>query len=180
MKIYTKTGDKGKTGLFGGERVEKNHPRLEAYGTADELNSHIGYLRTLVPDSAIADDLRMIQSTLFKIGSLLATPVDSKVFSSLEQLNEASVSFLETKIDKMEASLPDLKNFILPGGKGEAAYCHVVRTVCRRFERELVAMEIHRIRFPEEILRYVNRLSDYFFVLARHLNNLAGVKDVEI
>ena len=177
MKIYTKTGDKGETGLLGGERVKKNNPRLKAYGAADELNSNIGYLISLTEDEPLKKELKAIQKTLFTLGSLLAAPPDSKNFKTLPKLESEDIVRLESIIDEREDILPPLTAFILPGGSPAAAYCQVVRAVCRRFERELVEMRVGKVDFPEVILIYANRLSDYFFVLSRFINYKMGIED---
>jgi cob(I)alamin adenosyltransferase len=166
MKIYTKTGDKGQTSLFGGKRVEKHHIKLEAYGTIDELNSHIGLLRDF-SDESLASFLIDIQMNLFNIGSHLATPKDNdKLISLLPSISNDFVLDLEKKIDEIDATLPELKHFVLPGGAKEVSHCHIARTVCRRAERHVS----HLSEFEEVdniILVYLNRLSDYLFILSR-------------
>lgn len=165
MKIYTKKGDSGTTSLLGGNRVPKHHLRIEAYGTVDELNSHIGMVRDLNPDSAVNDILLKVQDRLFTLGSHLALEKeDSKM--KLPELFESDVTFLETEIDKMEEQLPEMRNFVLPGGHQLISSTHIARCVCRRAERLSVHLsEVHRI--DELIIRYLNRLSDYLFVLSR-------------
>jgi len=166
MNIYTKTGDKGDTSLIGGQRVPKTHERLEAYGSIDELNSWIG----LIACQDIADKhktlLHNIQHQLFIVGSHLACPTPEKV-ATLPQLHTDDISALEQAIDEMDAQLPKLKNFILPGGNTLSSYCHIARTVCRRTERNI--LRINDFTCSENILIYINRLSDYLFVLARIL-----------
>ena len=164
MKIYTKTGDKGKTSLLSGKRVEKFHPRLHAYGTTDELNSWIGLLREYAQPQT-KSQLITIQETLFNIGSHLAAEGGEQKFP-MPVLNELRVAELEQAIDGMNETLPELRNFILPGGHISVAQCHIARTVCRRAERYVVEMAATD-QIPEFIVVYLNRLSDYLFVLAR-------------
>ena len=169
MKIYTKTGDKGDTALIGGQRVPKTHERLEAYGSIDELNSWMG----LIACQDIADKhktlLHNIQNQLFVVGSHLACPSPEKA-ATLPQLHTDDISVLEQAIDDMDATLPKLKNFVLPGGNTIASYCHIARTVCRRVERNILRISDFK---PEETdLIYINRLSDYLFVLARAVSEL--------
>jgi cob(I)alamin adenosyltransferase len=168
-KIYTKTGDKGKTSLIGGTRVPKHHYRLEAYGTVDELNAHIGMIRFWSTDEHTNSILTAIQEKLFMIGAYLAT--DDTISDLRDKLDgrEQEIASLEEEMDKMESSLPPLKNFILPGGHPAAAQCHIVRTVCRRAERRINQMAAETEVAPW-IIRYINRLSDYFFVLSRFLS----------
>jgi cob(I)alamin adenosyltransferase len=171
LKIYTKTGDAGLTSLFGGARVAKNDARIEAYGTVDELNSTIGVARAAWPSSPIDDELHRIQSDLFDIGALLASPGKERFGG----VSDARIAALESGIDAMEHELAPLKTFVLPGGTLAAAQLHIARTVCRRAERLIVALQDER---TEATLRYVNRLSDYLFVAARFANAKAGVADV--
>lgn len=175
MKIYTKTGDAGTTSLFGGTRVPKHHIRIEAYGTVDELNSHIG----LVKDQDIAkghkERLTDIQDRLFTIGAMLATdPEKATLKSGAERLNiprisEEDITVLEIEIDSMNDSLPPMTHFILPGGHTTVSYCHIARCVCRRAER-LTVLLFSKQPVDELVLKYLNRLSDYLFVLARKLS----------
>lgn len=176
MKIYTKTGDEGETGLFGGARVSKADERVSAYGEVDELNSCIGILRTHVEDDDIDALLARIQSQLFDLGAELAT-VPGRDTSGQPRLDVSDVEGLEAAIDRHEVGLPPLKTFVLPGGTPGAAHAHLARTVCRRAERSLVSL---RASSPvrDEAMHYVNRLSDLLFVLARALNHAAGVPDV--
>lgn len=165
MKIYTKKGDSGKTSLLGGTRVAKSHERIEAYGTIDELNSFLGMVSDLDSDAARVIFIRNIQSRLFTIGSSLAAEtVRSKDFKP--DLEEADVLALENAIDQMNETLPTMKNFILPGGSQLVSSSHIARTVCRRVER-LVVKLAESEEMEEIIIRYLNRLSDYLFVLAR-------------
>ena len=174
MRIYTKTGDDGETGLFGGGRVSKADARVEAYGTLDELNSILGWSITQQPDSMVAAQLHAVQSDLFVLGAHLATPNQTRGRKpQLPDLPERRIAELELEIDRMEQGLPPLQTFILPGGSAAGAAIHYGRTVCRRAERRIAALAavdtLDRI-----ILVYLNRLSDYLFVLARHVNHAAG------
>ncbi len=167
MKIYTKKGDQGKTSLIGGTRVLKHHNRIDAYGTVDELNSFIGLIADQQIDSRSKDILIQIQNKLFTVGSKLASdPEKSKM--KLPDLLEQDIVLLEEQMDLMNQQLPDLKNFILPGGHPLASYCHIARCVCRRAER-LVVKIASQEPVEEIIVKYLNRLSDYLFVLARKL-----------
>ena len=174
MKIYTKTGDAGETSLLGGERVRKDHHRIEAYGTIDELNSHIGVVRATWPGGPIDAELAAIQSELFDIGALLASAAPNEKFRGVR---EERIEALESAIDRMEAELAPLKNFVLPGGSPEAAAMHVGRTVCRRGERMVVALG-EPGDDTSRATRYLNRLSDFLFVAARYANHVKGVDDV--
>lgn len=167
MKIYTKTGDKGETSLLGGTRVPKYHLRIEAYGTVDELNSHIGLIRDQNINKNDKDVLLEIQNTLFVIGSHLAKdPEKEKV--KIPEINESDIEYLENLMDEMNENLPDLKFFILPGGHPAASHCHIARCVCRRAERIAIQLSDSSIVEPV-IIKYLNRLSDYLFVLSRKL-----------
>ena len=168
MKIYTRTGDSGETSLFGGTRVAKNDLRIEAYGTVDELNSFIGVARASWPSSPIDAQLQKVQGDLFDIGAYLAAP-DSNRFKGAAQ---SRIDELEKEIDRMEAELAPLKNFILPGGSPAASHLHVARTVCRRAERIVVTLGD-----ASTTLAYLNRLADYLFVSARYANKRHGVAD---
>jgi len=167
FRIYTKTGDKGETALFGGKRVPKSHLRVDAYGTVNELNSFLGLLRDAVADPDIRSSLENVQHRLFTVGSHLASDPDKQL--STPDLLPADIAMLENEMDEMDASLPPLRNFILPGGHSTVSLCHVCRTVCRRAER--LAVALHQSGDPVEdiVLQYLNRLSDWFFVLARKL-----------
>jgi cob(I)alamin adenosyltransferase len=167
MKIYTKTGDKGQTSLIGGTRVPKHHIRIEAYGTVDELNSWIGLLRDLALEKNNADLLAEIQDRLFTIGSLLAAdPEKSKM--KLPELQDEDITLLEKEIDAMNEVLPTMRSFVLPGGHTHVSYCHIARCVCRRAERNITHLA-ENAPLDERIPKYVNRLSDYLFVLSRKL-----------
>lgn len=176
MKIYTKRGDTGETGLFGGERVQKDHLRIRTYGTLDELNSVLGVLQAQpgVPGS-LRETIARVQAELFQLGAELATPRGKSVPSGL--LGDTEIQRLEQAIDSMEAVLPPLQSFILPGGSLAASYLHLARTVARRGERELVALN-RAEPLREPVLRYLNRLSDHLFVAARFANFEAKVADV--
>jgi cob(I)alamin adenosyltransferase len=171
VKIYTRTGDSGETSLFGGTRVSKNDPRIEAYGTVDELNAFIGAARTCWPSSPIDPQLESVQSDLFEIGAQLSSPGSSR-FAGVD---ESRIIALENSIDEMESELPPLTSFILPGGSPAAAQLHMARTVCRRAERLIVALSDESTKTT---LIYLNRLSDYLFVAARFANKRNGVEDV--
>jgi len=166
IRIYTKTGDSGQTSLLGGQRVPKHHLRIEAYGNTDELNAHIGLLRDLQQGNDTALALIRIQNQLFVIGSHLAM-APGKVSFKLPELNPQEIRFLEEAIDTMNERLPEMKNFVLPGGHPVVSQCHITRCVCRRAERGIVHLsEIEPV--DPFILEYMNRLSDYFFVLGRY------------
>lgn len=175
MKIYTKTGDKGKTSLFGGTRVDKHHIRINAYGTVDELNSWLGLLRDQKMDTHSQEILIATQDKLFTVGAILATDPDkAQLKSGKERLNIpkvllSDVELLEKEIDSMNESLPPMTHFILPGGHTTVSYCHITRTVCRRAER-MVSLLHENEPVDELVLIYLNRLSDYLFVLARKLS----------
>ena len=171
FKIYTKAGDDGKTGLIGGERVSKHHIRVESYGTVDELNSHIGMIRCHVKGETEEILLAEVQNDLFTIGSFLASAASSII--TLPELGEEKIGRLESEIDRLTAVLPELKNFILPGGSIQGAQAHVARCVCRRAERLVVQLsDIEDV--PAFVVKYLNRLSDYLFTLARFLDHQNG------
>lgn len=172
MKIYTKTGDSGETSLFAGGRVRKDHVRVEAYGTVDELNSFIGMVRSYALPPQANAWLEHIQNHLFVVGADLATPLDSTP-KWLVRLDDQPIAFLENAIDQMDEDLPKMTAFILPGGVPAAAMLHVARTVCRRAERACVTLK-HEAAINEAVLRYLNRLSDFLFTLARWVNLQAG------
>jgi cob(I)alamin adenosyltransferase len=184
MKIYTGTGDKGKTSLFSGERIEKSHDRVEAYGNVDELNSNLGVLAASLPDvlPGLASDIRQIQKTLFHIGSWMATTADSSSIAYLEKIGEDRIEFLEHSIDTMQEQIPELKGFIIPGGSLPASQAHVARTVCRRAERRMLKLVtqpdsgIDEEQF-QQISVFINRLSDYLFMAARFINHQLGEAD---
>lgn len=165
--IYTKTGDAGTTSLVGGSRVDKDNKRVEAYGTVDELNSHVGLLAEMLRrfKGGYYDELKAVQKNLFDIQTLLATE-DEAIYARLPQLQLEEVDILERQIDTISDRLPKLQNFVIAGGNIEGAQAHVCRTVCRRAERVIVALA-HDVSVDQVVLRYINRLSDYLFVLAR-------------
>ncbi len=179
MKIYTKTGDDGTTGLFGGQRVRKNHLRIEAYGTVDELNSLIGVVRSHGPIPDHVDELLgTIQGQLFVLGADLATPDRKERRNiSIPRVISDDVTCLESAIDKLEEDLPPLKHFILPGGTQAGSLLHVARTVARRGERLTVALYAEEPEIGELPIRFLNRLSDLLFVLARTVNHLGGIEE---
>ncbi len=178
MKIYTKTGDEGKTSLFGGKRVDKNSVRLEAYGTVDELNSVIGIAVAEGASEKVNLILKELQNQLFLLGSDLATPLDeTKIKIEVPRTTPETVEKLEHWIDELDEELPELKVFILPGGTKSAAYLHLARTVCRRAERNTVELA-GREQINEFVVKYLNRLSDLLFVLARYENFANNVPDV--
>ena len=178
MKIYTKTGDAGQTSLVGGQRVSKCCQRLESYGTVDELNSHIGLLMADVTDAQDTATLLDVQRTLFVFGGYLATDTTTREVRPGNIITHDMVETLEREIDRLQDNVPPLRLFILPGGTRAAAQAHVCRTVCRRTEREILRLAYEGIDIDVNVLSYVNRLSDYLFVLARKLNCDAGVEDI--
>lgn len=184
MKVYTKTGDKGTTALFGGDRVPKHHIRIESYGTVDELNSHIGLVRDQDINPHYKEILIRIQDRLFTAGAILATPPQKEVLKNGKQrlniprISEADIQLLENEIDSMEEALPPMTHFVLPGGHTTVSYCHIARCVCRRAERLSVRLnEIEAI--DPLVLTYLNRLSDYLFVLARKLSADLSANEVK-
>ncbi len=184
MKIYTKTGDKGTTALFGGTRVPKDHLRIESYGTVDELNSYIGLIRDQKVDDHTKNSLIKIQEELFTVGAMLATPIDKEKLKNgkerlnISKTNNDSTSFLEKEIDLMNNNLPQMTHFILPGGHSIVSFCHISRCICRRAERLAVALDNQETINPN-ILVYLNRLSDYLFVLARKLSKDFHAEEVK-
>ena len=174
-KLYTKTGDKGKTSLLGGKKVSKADLRIEAYGNVDELNSFIGLLRDASEAESIKKALKQVQDELFTIGSRLASDPDKEM--QVPEIGIEAIERLEQAIDKMEEGLPPLKNFILPGGHSTVSICHIARCVCRRAERRAVALSAES-GVEAIIIQYLNRLSDYFFVLSRKLAQDLGVEEV--
>lgn len=176
-QVYTKAGDQGTTSLIGGTIVPKHHPRLDAYGTVDELNTYIGLVRAWPADQQTNETLIQIQKQLFMIGAYLAT--DDTVSDLRTKLNcdEEEIKNLENEMDRLENNLPPLKNFVLPGGHQAVAHCHIVRTISRRAERKISKMS-EETEVSSWVMRYINRLSDYFFVLARHFSNYFGVDEI--
>lgn len=179
MRIYTRTGDEGGTALFGGGRVDKDHPRVEAYGDVDELNAALGMARSIDMMPRIDEVLVPIQRDLFAIGALLATPDHEKMREQLAKarVDEARIAELEHAIDACEKELEPLRSFIVPGGTAKAAALHLARTVCRRAERRVVRLA-HDIELPGLVIIYLNRLSDLLFMLARVANKRAGTGEV--
>ena len=165
-KIYTRKGDDGTTSLVGGKRINKSCNRVEAYGTVDELNANLGYLTTLLTNKHDVDFIQCVQKKLFSIGSYLATE-PQKISGDI--IPDDAVSGIENEIDRMDAALQSISSFILPGGCQAAAYCHVCRTVCRRTERRILALQNEQ-KIDANLMKYINRLSDYLFILSRFLN----------
>ncbi len=184
MKVYTKTGDTGTTALFGGTRVPKHHIRIESYGTVDELNSHIGLIRDQEMNPVYKNILVEVQDRLFTVGAILATPPEKETLKSGEKrlqnlgIHESDIELLENQIDEMEAALAPMTNFVLPGGHTTVSYCHIARCVCRRAER--LAVHLNDIEPTDElVIKYLNRLSDYLFVLARKLSSDLKAEEVK-
>ncbi len=184
MKVYTKTGDKGTTALFGGTRVPKHHIRIESYGTVDELNSYIGLIRDQEIDLRSKEILIHIQNKLFTVGAILATDPEKQVLKSgkerlnIPKINEDEIKLLETEMDAMDANLPPMTHFVLPGGHTTVSYCHIARCVCRRAER-LATLLHEQEPTDEHVLMYLNRLSDYLFVLARMLSYQLQAEEIK-
>ena len=184
MKIYTGTGDRGKTSLFSGERITKSDSRIEAYGDVDELNSLIGSLAADLAKSNpdLTDRLQQIQADLFQLSAILAITPNSPAMGSLAKITDDQITELENDIDQLDAQLPNLSGFLLPGGHSTAAWAHICRTVCRRAERSATRIsaeygEDQAARQYQMVLVYLNRLSDYRFVVARYCNHIQGVSD---
>ncbi|MFT7071042.1 cob(I)yrinic acid a,c-diamide adenosyltransferase [Patiriisocius sp. Uisw_017] len=175
MKIYTKTGDTGTTALFGGTRVPKHHIRIESYGTVDELNSYIGLIRDQEIDPRSKEVLAHIQNKLFTVGAILATPPEKEILKNgkerlnISKISEEEIELLEKEMDVMNDALPEMTHFVLPGGHTTVSYCHIGRCVCRRAERMATLLN-EQDRVDPFVLKYLNRLSDYLFVLARKLS----------
>lgn len=179
--VYTKTGDKGTTGLVGGSRVSKGDQRIKIYGEVDELNSHIGVVISLINESSFKElldevkNLKAIQYYLFVIGSIFACEKENREKFSIPKITQLEISNLENNLDRIDSSIDPLKFFVLPGGHIVASHLHVCRTVCRRVEREAVQYEsTHAGELPEDALKYLNRLSDFLFVLSRYTNKVTG------
>lgn len=191
FKIYTKTGDKGKTSLIGGTKVPKSHLRIESYGTVDELNSHIGLLsdhlalasgavsHPVFPLSGSINILREIQDRLFTIGASLACDPDKESKMKIPDLREEDIRALEEEIDRMDEILPEMKSFILPGGHIAVSVAHICRCVCRRAERTCVALEENNMFVEPLVIKYLNRLSDYLFMLARYISHQLKVEEIQ-
>ncbi|MEO5998058.1 MAG: cob(I)yrinic acid a,c-diamide adenosyltransferase [Chitinophagaceae bacterium] len=178
FKIYTKTGDLGKTSLIGGTKVPKSHLRIETYGTVDELNSTIGLLSDYLGDENSKTMLREIQDRLFTIGSSLACDPEKAPNLKIPDLKDSDITLLERQIDFMQEVLPPMKSFILPGGHVTVSTAHISRCVCRRAERLCVNMQEHKLFVEPLVIKYLNRLSDYLFVLARYVGHLLNVEEI--
>lgn len=178
IKIYTKTGDAGKTSLIGGTKVPKSHIRIESYGTIDELNSFIGMVRDQLMVDQLKNVLKEIQDRLFTIGSSLACDPDKEPLMKIPDLKEDDIVYLEREIDRMNEELPAMKNFILPGGHLAVSTTHVARCVCRRAERLCVAIQENGDFVDPVVLKYLNRLSDYLFVLARYAGQMLNAEEI--
>lgn len=177
-KIYTKTGDAGKTSLIGGTKVLKSNPRIEAYGNVDELNSHIGLVSDYCEDDHAKTILKEIQDRLFTIGSELACDPKKNTKMPIPDLHESDVDLLEKEMDKMNAELPPMKNFILPGGSPSVSFMHIARCVCRRAERSCVSLNVIEGNVDPLIIKYINRLSDYLFMLARYYGMKNNIPEI--
>ena len=184
MKIYTKTGDTGNTSLYGGSRVSKSNLRIESYGTVDELNAYIGLIKDQEIPLEIKNILLKIQNELFTLGAMLATPLEKETLKNgkerlnIPKITENTVAFLENQIDKMSTELSQMTHFILPGGHQTVSFCHIARCVCRRAERLTVALH-QQESIHLDIIKYLNRLSDYLFVLARKLSKELKSEEVK-
>jgi cob(I)alamin adenosyltransferase len=176
-KIYTRTGDDGETSLLGGTRVPKFHKRIEAYGTIDELNSHIGLLRDIVSDNAEKTTLLQIQKSLLVAESQLAAE-NEKALKKIPSLNSENIVLLENEIDRMNCGLPELKSFIIPGGHPVVSQCHIARCVCRRAERTTIELAVH-FDVDKLVIRFLNRLSDYLFILGRKLTQDLKAEEIQ-
>ncbi len=177
-KIYTKTGDAGKTGLIGGTKVSKSHLRIESYGTVDELNSYIGLCNDLLHDAHSNTVLKEVQDRLFTIGSSLACDPEKEPLMKIPDLDENDIVFLEKEIDRMTAQLPEMKSFILPGGHPTVSTLHIARCVCRRAERLCVQLQEENIFVEPLVIKYLNRLSDHLFTLSRYAAMLLNAPEV--
>jgi cob(I)alamin adenosyltransferase len=178
-KIYTKTGDTGKTSLIGGTKVPKSHIRIQAYGTVDELNAFTGLLKDQLSEVHSRELLQEVQDRLFTIGSSLACDPDKEIAMKIPDLRESDILLLENEIDQMNAKLPEMKSFILPGGHVTVSTAHICRTICRRAERLIVELDQKEHLGQPLIIKYLNRLSDYFFVLARWIGHLLGADELK-
>lgn len=184
MKIYTKTGDKGTTALFGGTRVPKHNLRIESYGTVDELNAHLGLIRDQEIDQKYKDNLLQIQKNLFTVGAILATDPQKATLKNgkerldIKKIKESDLEHLESEMDRMEADLPQMTHFVLPGGHQTVSFCHIARCVCRRAERNASAL-YEQQPFDKFTLKYLNRLSDYLFMLARKLTQDLQAEEIK-
>jgi len=177
IRVYTKTGDSGETSLASGTRVLKSHPRLEAYGSVDELNSHLGYLQCQIPDKTAAELILKAQHKVFIVSSTLASD-EPQLSGKLPQIEDSDIAELEQDCDRMLDGLPPLMNFIIPGGHPLVASCHIARTVCRRAERNIIALN-QTVSIPSNLIKYINRLSDYLFVVARKIASDLDVEELK-
>ncbi len=178
MKIYTKTGDKGETSLFGGKRVKKDDARIEAYGTVDELNSVLGLVSSFTENKEIKEIVENLQQQLFTVGADLATPIEKTDSKRIKRVSEELTIELEKLVDNVDEKIPELRNFILPGGNKAASLLHFARTICRRAERRVIALS-EKENINDAIVVYLNRLSDLLFVMARYENYLSGTKEID-
>ena len=178
LKIYTKTGDKGTTSLIGGTKVLKSHLRIEAYGTVDELNSYIGLCKDLLQDKPGRDILQEIQDRLFTIGSSLACDPEKEPKMKIPDLKENDIELLEKEIDRMNETLPPMKSFILPGGHITVSHLHIARCICRRAERCCVRLESEKEEIEPIVIKYLNRLSDHLFMLARYTSHQLKAEEI--
>jgi cob(I)alamin adenosyltransferase len=178
LKIYTKTGDKGITSLIGGTKVPKSHLRIEAYGTVDELNSYLGLCKDLLTDNQSKTILQEIQDRLFTIGSSLACDPEKEPKMKIPDLKEQDITLLEKEIDRMSETLPPMKSFILPGGHLSVSHLHIARCICRRAERCCVRLEFEKQEIESISIKYLNRLSDYLFVLARYISHQLKAEEI--
>lgn len=178
IKIYTKTGDTGKTSLLGGTRVSKGDIRIESYGSVDELNAYLGLLWDSINEDDVKRILKEIQDRLFTIGSELATDPGKKVNMALPDIRESDIELLEKEMDRMDSTLPALKHFILPGGAPMVSIAHIARTVCRRAERNCIRLNNEEGNVPPLIIKYLNRLSDYLFMVARYVGHNNGIPEI--
>lgn len=178
MKVYTKSGDTGKTSLIGGKRLSKAHPRIEAYGTVDELNACIGLVRDQEVNASRKGELVLIQNKLFSIGALLAADPEKEMSSKMPKMTEKDIAYLERAIDTMDSELPPMRFFVLPGGHVSVSHCHVARVVCRRAERACIFLQDEEQVVPEFVIKYLNRLSDYLFVLSRFMTLKLNAEEI--
>lgn len=178
FKIYTKTGDMGKTSLIGGTKVAKSHLRIDSYGTIDELNAHIGLVNDMINETGTNTMLHEIQDRLFTIGSSLACDPDKETLMKIPDLEEKDIENLEREIDKMNDVLPEMKSFILPGGHITVSNIHIARCICRRAERICVQLQEHGMFVEPLVIKYLNRLSDYLFVLSRFIGQLLNITEI--
>lgn len=176
MKVYTKTGDQGETSLFGGKRVKKYHARIQAYGTTDELNSYIGLIRDQDIEEQHKKTLKEIQDRIFTLGAALAADPDKPKLKKPD-LHLSDIEFLEKEMDRMDESLPEMRYFVLPGGHTTVSYCHIARCVCRRAERLVIELS-EEANIEPMIIKYLNRLSDYLFVLGRKLGQELNAEEI--